>query len=124
MTIPLRAGRFFTDRDTREAPRVAIVGESTARRLWPGQDAVGRKVSLASFTPGGPRTMWRTVVGVVSDVRYRGIEEAQLDIYDAALQTGRSADNVVIRTAGDPGAIAAAIRSTARALDPASTSTP
>src|SRR5690606_17622551 len=37
MRIPLRAGRYFTDRDTRESPRVVIVGESTARRLWPGQ---------------------------------------------------------------------------------------
>ena len=103
MRIPLRAGRFFTDRDTREAPRVAIVGESTARRLWPGQDPIGKRlVACRSFTPGGPRSVWRTVVGVVSDVRYRGLEEAQLDIYDAALQTGRPADNVVVRTAGDP----------------------
>ena len=76
---------------------MAIVGESTARRLWPGQDAIGKRLSMSSFTPGGPRTMWRTVVGVVSDVRYRGIEEVQLDVYDAALQTGRPADNVVIR---------------------------
>jgi putative ABC transport system permease protein len=121
LRIPLRAGRFFTDRDTRESPRVAIVGESTARRLWAGQDPIGKRLSMSSFTPGGPRTMWRTVVGVVSDVRYRGLEEAQLDIYDAALQTGRPADNVVVRTAGDPNLAAAAVRAAARQLDPAST---
>ena len=85
---------------------MAIVGESTARRLWPGQDPIGKRLSMSSFTPGGPRTMWRTVVGVVSDVRYRGIEEVQLDVYDAALQTGRPADNVVVRTSGDPLALA------------------
>jgi predicted permease len=120
MKIPLKAGRFFTDRDTREAPRVAIVGESTAKRLWPGQDPIGKRVSMSSFTPGGPRTMWRTIVGVVSDVRYRGIEEVQLDIYDAALQTGRPADNVVVRAAGDPASLTTVVRGAARALDPAS----
>ena len=118
MRIPLRAGRLFSDRDTREAPRVAIVGESTARRLWPGQDPIGKRVSMSSFTPGGPRTMWRTVVGVVSDVRYRSLEEVQLDIYDAALQTGRPADNILIRTSADPLALASTVRERARALDP------
>ena len=120
MNIRLRTGRFFTDRDVRDAPRVAIVGESTARRLWPGQDPIGRRVSMSSFTPGGPRTMWRTIVGVVSDVRYRGLQEVQLDIYDAALQTGRPADNLVVRTSGDPLAAAPAVRALARELDPAS----
>jgi predicted permease len=120
MKIPLRAGRLFTDRDTREAMRVAIVSESTARRLWPGQDAIGKRIWMASFTPGGPAQMWRTVVGVVSDVRYRGLQEVQLDVYDAALQTGRPADNIVVRTSLDPIGVAAAIRSIARELDPAS----
>jgi len=120
MKIPLRTGRVFTDRDTREAPRVAIVSESTARRLWPGQDPIGKRISMNSFTPGGPRNAWRTIVGVVSDVRYRGLQEVQLDIYDAALQTGRPADNIVIRTSGDPALLAPSVRSLARELDPGS----
>ena len=121
MRIPLRAGRVFTAQDTKDTPRVAIVSESTARRLWPGQDAIGERISMSSFTPGGPRTMWRTIVGVVSDVRYRSIEEVQLDVYDAALQTGRPADNVVIRTArtaGGPLPLASGVRAIARELDP------
>jgi putative ABC transport system permease protein len=116
MKIPLRAGRFFTDRDTREAPRVAIVSESTARRLWPGQNAIGKRIWMASFTPGTP-PMWRSVVGVVSDVRYRGLQEVQLDVYDVALQTGLPADNIVMRTSVDPTGVASAIRSIARELD-------
>ena len=63
--------------------------------------------------------MWRTVVGVVSDVRYRGLQEVQLDVYDAALQTGRPADNIVVRTSVDPIGMASAVRSIARELDPA-----
>jgi predicted permease len=117
LRVPLRAGRFFTDRDTREADRVAIVGESTARRLWPGQDAVGKRIWMASFTPGGPPQTRRTVVGVVSDVRYRGLHETQLDVYDAAMQTGRPADNILVRTTVDPLAVTSAIRSIARELD-------
>jgi putative ABC transport system permease protein len=116
MKIPLRGGRFFTDRDTSEAPRVAIVSESTAQRLWPGQNAIGKRIWMASFTPDAP-PMWRTVVGVVSDVRYRGLQEVQLDIYDAALQTGQPADNILVRTSIDPAGMASAIRSIARELD-------
>ena len=118
MNIRLRAGRLFTDRDTGTAPRVAIVSESTARRLWPGESAIGKRISMASFTPGAPSQMWRTVVGVVSDVRYRSLQEVQLDVYDAALQTGRPADNIVVRTSVDPIGMASAIRAIARDLDP------
>ena len=71
-----------------DAPRVAIVSQSTARRLWPGQDPIGRRLSMSNFTPGKPGKSWRTVVGVVSDVRYRGIDEVQFDVYDPALQVG------------------------------------
>jgi predicted lysophospholipase L1 biosynthesis ABC-type transport system permease subunit len=56
----------------------------------------------------------------VSDVRYRGLQEVQLDIYDPALQVGRPADNIVVRASGDPVALATAIHSHARELDPTS----
>jgi putative ABC transport system permease protein len=117
MRIALRAGRFFTERDTTDAPRVAIVGESTARRLWPGRDPIGRRLLMASFRPGAAPRAWRTVVGVVADVRYHGLEEVRLDVYDPALQVGRPADNIVVRAAGDPSGLAGPLRALARALD-------
>jgi predicted permease len=119
LRIALRAGRVFTGRDTADAPRVAIVSESTARALWPGQDPIGKRLSMSTFTPGQRGRAWRTVVGVVSDVRYRGIAEVQLDVYDPALQVGRPADNIVVRTTGDPLAAAGMVRAVARELDPA-----
>lgn len=73
---------------------------------------------MDSFTPGAPRRVWRTVVGVVSDVRYRGLDEVQFDVYDAALQVGRPADNVVVRTGGHPLALSGPVQSLARRLDP------
>ena len=118
LRVTLRSGRLFTDRDTADVPRVAIVSESTARRLWPGQDPIGRRVSMSTFTPGQPGRAWRTVVGVVSDVRYRGLEEVQFDIYDPALQAGLPASSIVVRTSGDPLLLAEPIRAAARAMDP------
>jgi predicted permease len=121
LKIPLRAGRFFTDRDTAETPRVAIVSESTAKRLWPEQNPIGKRLSMATFMrPWTPKWAARTIVGVVSDVRYHAIGEVQLDIYDPALQVGVGADNVVLRTAGDPRRVLAGVRSIARDLDSAS----
>jgi putative ABC transport system permease protein len=117
MGVPLRAGRYFTRQDTTKSPRVAIVSESTAKRLWPGQDPIGKRVSMSTFTPGSPGRAWREIVGVVSDVRYRGIQEVQLDIYDPALQVGRPADNIIVRASTDPLALAGPIRALARELD-------
>jgi len=117
LNVPLRAGRFFSDQDTSDRQRVAIVSESTARRLWPGQDAVGKRVTMSSFTQGGPRLVERTIVGVVADVRYHALGEVQFDIYDPAMQVGRPIDNVVVRTRGDARSTATMVRTVAQSLD-------
>jgi predicted permease len=118
MRIPLSDGRVFDSGDDARSPRVAVVSESAARRLWPGQSALGRRMAFPAFTPGDNGDVWRTVVGVVSDVRYRGLGDARLDVYDAALQARPLADDLVVRTAGDPLAAAGAIHAAARRLDP------
>src|SRR5262249_25085003 len=118
MRIALRAGRFFTNDDAAGRPRGVVGGESTARRLWPNQDPIGRHLTMFSFTAQGPRLAARTVVGVVADVRYHDLGAVQLDIYDPVLQVGRPADNVVVRTAAEPRAVANAVRAVARESDP------
>jgi putative ABC transport system permease protein len=117
MKVPLRAGRFFTNDDTMDRPRVAIVGESTARRLWPNQNPIGRRVTMYSFRREGPRLAERTIVGVVADVRYHALGEVSLDIYDPALQVDNGTGNVVVRAAGEAGAVAGMVRGIARGLD-------
>jgi putative ABC transport system permease protein len=67
--------------------------------------------------PGGPPNPWRTVVGVVGDVHYRGIDDARLDVYDAALQSPVTATDLVVRTSGDPRRVASAVQAAARGLD-------
>jgi putative ABC transport system permease protein len=118
MRIPLKRGRLFTTADSAAAPRVAIVSESTAHRLWPGQDPIGQRFLTSTFEPGTGRKAWRTVVGVVSDVRYRGIGEVQLDMYDPAAQTPLAATNLVIRTSTSPQALVGAIQAEAKAMKP------
>jgi predicted permease len=86
MRIPLRAGRDLTDRDDASAPRVAIVNEALARRLWPGQDALGKRVTGLTGDAADPQ--WTEVVGVVGDVRDAGLAEAaRPEIYFPYAQT-------------------------------------
>jgi putative ABC transport system permease protein len=118
MRIQLRQGRLFTAEDTDRSPRVAVVSETTARRLWPGENPIGKRMSMPLFTPDKPSYEWRTVVGVVNDVRYRGMDDVRLDVYDVAAQSPTEATDVVIRTSGDPLINLEAITQEARHLDP------
>jgi putative ABC transport system permease protein len=119
MRIPLLRGRLFTERDDAHSSRVAVVGQSTARRLWPGMDPVGQRLATPVSTPDGPRAVWHTVVGVVKDARYRGLDEVRLDFYEPSEQAPPEliAREWVVRTTSDPLRVADAVRSEARALD-------
>ena len=66
MRIPLRRGRLFTDADRAGSEHVMLIGEQTARALWPGADPIGRHVKI-----GGDTGPWRTIVGIVGDVRHQ-----------------------------------------------------
>jgi putative ABC transport system permease protein len=117
MRIQLERGRFFDDRDHIASPRVAIVSERTARALWRGEDPIGRRILMPAHSSDGGPNVWRTVVGVVSDVRYRGIDDVRLDVYDAALQAAVTAGDLVVRTLRDPLTVAGAVQAEARRLD-------
>jgi hypothetical protein len=117
MRIRLVRGRTFTDDDRPTSTRVAIVGETAARRLWPGQDAIGKKLLLPAFADGDTAVAWRTVVGVVGDVHYRGLGDVRLDVYDAAPQSAAVASYVTIRTSDGPVAALSTVRADAHRLD-------
>jgi len=65
----------------------------------------------------GSAPAWRTIVGVVADVRYRGLDDVRLDIYDASLQAATGATDLMIRTSGDPHAVISAVQAEARRMD-------
>ena len=69
MGIPLRAGRYFDEHDDANPAAVLLINETMARKFWPGESAVGKRLKLSS-TP--ERAPWITVVGVVGDVRHFG----------------------------------------------------
>ena len=113
-------GRLFTEADGMGAPPVALINETMARTYWPGQDPVGRRIRQ-----GGPQRPWITIVGIVGDVRHNGLEVAIKEKFyrphgQFADTTGSAIRNmnVVVRTAGDPLALAAPIRAEVRAIDP------
>jgi putative ABC transport system permease protein len=117
MRIRLAQGRLFNADDRTGRPRVAIVGETTAARLWPGRNPIGQRLRLPTFIPGDDAPSWRTVVGVVSDVSYRGLNDRRLDVYDAAPQSATHATDLVVRATGDPQRLVSAVQAEARRMD-------
>jgi putative ABC transport system permease protein len=116
MGIPLIEGRYFAERDGPESPPVAIVNQTLARRYWPGEDAVGKR--LKGFDPRGRNDEWVTVVAVVGDTHSHGLERQPISqIYEAQIQRHENTPNLVVRTASDPARLAAAVRAAVRAVD-------
>ena len=122
--VPLKAGRLFTSADREDSPPVAIVNEGFARRYWPGQSAVGKRLKEGSASSAAP---WRTVVGVVADIRHKGPgDEARPEVDlpypqidpDLATTWFRGAAFVVSGSL-PASALAPAARAQVHALDPA-----
>ena len=114
MQIPLVDGRLFDERDAEKMPDVAIVNESMAKKFWPGQNPIGKKVGALC----SEHETCRSVVGVVSDIRHEGLgEEAQPEIYVPHRQLTLPNMSLVLRTAGDPLTIVSAMRNEVRVLD-------
>ena len=111
MRIRLLRGRPFSDLDRGSTAPVAIVSEATARRLWPGEDAVGKRILL------NEQRQWRTIVGVVADVHYRGLGDVRLDVYEPAAQSSSTPNYIVIRTSRDPLSIVSAVQAEIRRFD-------
>jgi hypothetical protein len=115
--IPLRLGRDVAETDRFEAPFVAVVSESFVRRHWPGQDPLGRRFKFALRE--------REVVGVVADVRVRGLErQSEPQVYVPYRQVADGAQSayipkeLVVRGSSDPAPLAAAVRRSVRRADP------
>ena len=113
MGIRLVAGRDFETRDRADAPMVAIVSEEFARRSWPGQEAVGKRVTLL-----GPPDNLVTVVGVVGDIKQRTLGDTTTpQLYQPYAQAGGTYYAVVVRTTGDPADLGRAVRAAIWSVD-------
>jgi predicted permease len=115
MGIPLIRGRLFGDQDLPDHPRVVIVDEHMASELWPNADPIGKRIRLGDARSTGP---WQTVVGVVGRVKQYGLDTGgRIAFYMPHAQSPSRAMYVVVRNAGDPSTVAAAVAKEIHALD-------
>src|SRR5437667_7423408 len=115
MRIPLKSGRFFSDSDNIDAPKVIIVNEALAKRYMPGVDPIGKHISYDAF---GPKASY-TVVGVVGDIKHAGLEkDAEIEMYVPYSQGqpfGSTA--MVVRTKVKPSSLSASISNAIWSVD-------
>ena len=123
--VPLRRGRYFQPADDARAPAVAIVNETLARQYWPGRDPIGSRIAIDPPRPGADDRVaaWRTVVGVVGDVRQMGLDApARAEVYlpyrQFDLQPWFTPRDLVVRTAGNPVNLVNAVKRQVHAVDP------
>ena len=116
MSIPLRKGRALTSQDNENAPLVVLVSETMARKLWPGDDAIGKRVRF--YNSSGEQRPWSTVVGVVQDVKQYGLDTSgTMALYETLAQFPGSAMTLVVRGNVEPASLIASIRREILALD-------
>jgi putative ABC transport system permease protein len=116
MRVPLIRGRLFTNADRLGAQKVVLISESAARSYWPGQDPVGRPVSVGQ---GGFYEDTAYVAGVVGDVRFGTLDSLpKPDVYISYYQSPRGRMMMFLRTAGDPRSAIAGARREVDALAP------
>jgi len=119
MNIPLAAGRPFSERDTETAPLVVIVNQALARRDFPNEDPIGKRINLGNADPKG-QPVWFEIVGLANDVRSLELqEEATPEFYLSSLQDTFSSMSIVIRGTVEPASMTAAVRRTVTEVDKA-----
>jgi predicted permease len=115
MRIPVLAGRVFDERDSKDAPPVAIINETFAKRYFPGESALGHRILIDQDTDAGPVTIAREIVGVVGDAHHAALDTVPgPEYYLAYTQDDEASLSVVVRGTG---ATAGSVRDTIRSVD-------
>jgi putative ABC transport system permease protein len=113
MGIPVREGRTFTDADLKDSSQAILVNDVLARRYFPGDTAVGKRVRL------NPKSPWSTIVGVVGTVRSDHSDDGGVQIYFPLNEASIFPDtSLLVATSGDPESIVAAIKGQVWSIDP------
>lgn len=112
--IPLRSGRFFNEEDVAGKTPVAIIDEFMAAQLWPGQDAVGKRIHMVESN-----VPWLTIIGVVGRVKHESLDsEPRIAFYLPQTQYPTRAMTLVLRTEGDPASLTPAVKNVLHGIDP------
>ena len=113
MRIPLVKGRLFTEHDDGHAPRVAIINEALAKKVFPGEEAIGKRVRM-----GIDNKAVREIVGIVKDTKHYGLESnTTMQLYEPSRQIVTSSMTYLLRTGVNPTGLASAARQAIFALD-------
>jgi putative ABC transport system permease protein len=114
MSIPIERGRVFTDRDHGGAPFTVVVNDALARQIFPGEDALGKKLHIEW---GRPETAYE-IIGVVGDVRQQSLDQPALPgLFLSTLQEPTTPVYLVARTFGDPRQLTHAIQAEIRSMN-------
>jgi putative ABC transport system permease protein len=115
MGIPLRRGRVFTAADTKDSPHVAVINEMMARKIFPDEDPIGKRIT---FDDRDKNPDWYEIVGIVGDVKQYGLDRpATMQTYEPYTQQTLPYMTLVARTAGDPASLGPVIRNEILKLD-------
>jgi putative ABC transport system permease protein len=115
--VRLLAGRSIDEQDRAGAPPVAVVNETMARRFWPGESAIGKRVGFGRL---GSTDDWLTIVGVVSDVKHTSLgDTTRISVYVSAAQQETPYLAILVRSRLDAAALAPLIRASVAAVDAA-----
>jgi putative ABC transport system permease protein len=114
LRVPLITGRDIEERDLTDSALVAVINQTMAERLWPGQDALGRR-----FRFGNSGDEWFTVVGVAADLKQRTLSDPrQNQVYVPYPHSAYRGMTLLLRTAADPTTVTASVRDAIRRVDP------
>jgi predicted permease len=115
--VPILKGRSLEPADRKDAPLSAVVNQAMARRYWPGEDPIGRRIGVDGRTPG--EVQWVTVVGVSGDVRQYGLANPPVEqVYFSLLQFPGLSTMCLLRTAVDPSRMERLVRADVHAIGP------
>ncbi|HEY7292364.1 MAG TPA: ABC transporter permease [Vicinamibacterales bacterium] len=124
MGVSLARGRFFDEHDSATGPKAIIVDETLAKRFWPNQDPIGRRMyrpsDLNNLIAITPKTVFFTVVGVIHDIKLHDLAEGNKSVgayYYAMDQDASRFITFALKSAGDPAALASSFRGTLSQLD-------
>jgi putative ABC transport system permease protein len=116
MGIKQLSGREFTEQDALTAPGVIVVNEALAKRYFPNEDPVGKRIKIGMFDTDAP---WLTIVGVTADVKQRGLDQqTRPEFFRPYNQAAWPVMTVVVRTAANPGAFIAPVKQALARFEP------
>src|SRR5262249_26957640 len=117
LKTPLLRGRFFSEADKADAPGVLIINDALAKKYWPNEDALGKRITFSD--PRKPDPKWVTIVGIVRSIRHRALDIDPAPEYYLALAQRPQTDMILaVRSTQDPRGLASAARREILSIDP------